>query len=143
MTFPNSTSLDGAWRLLPTDSFRQGFYPLDDDSWIEQDLPAHWQQHPLLERYAGKVVYRKRFPLQGPGARGQGPEDESASPTPDPWPPLLAASQRDLLLVAALLQQRGSRPARGLLRAAGARDHTLGRRREHAARRGRVPRRAR
>jgi beta-mannosidase len=63
MTFPNSTSLDGAWRLLPTDSFRQGFYPLDDDSWIEQELPAHWQQHPLLERYAGKMIYRKRFPL--------------------------------------------------------------------------------
>ena len=64
MTFPNSTSLDGAWRLLPTDSFRQGFYPLDDDSWIEQELPAHWQQHPLLERYAGKMIYRKRFPFQ-------------------------------------------------------------------------------
>jgi beta-mannosidase len=63
MTFPTSLSLDGAWRLLPIDTFRQGFYPLDDDSWIEQDLPAHWQQHPLLERYAGKMVYRKRFDL--------------------------------------------------------------------------------
>ena len=38
MTFPNSTSLDGAWRLLPTDSFRQGFYPLDDAAWLEQEL---------------------------------------------------------------------------------------------------------
>src|SRR5262245_16710133 len=63
MTFPHILSLDGAWRLLPVDSFRQGFYPLDDDAWIEQDLPAHWQQHPLLERYAGKLVYRKRFAL--------------------------------------------------------------------------------
>jgi beta-mannosidase len=63
MTFPQSLSLDGAWRLLPIDTFRQGFYPLDDDAWLEQELPAHWQQHPLLERYAGKMVYRKCFPL--------------------------------------------------------------------------------
>src|SRR4051812_8939677 len=64
MSFPNSLCLDGAWRLLPIDSFRQGFYPLDDDAWIEQELPAHWQQHPLLERYAGKMVYRKCFALE-------------------------------------------------------------------------------
>jgi beta-mannosidase len=64
MRFPNSISLDGAWRLLPIDSFRQGFYPLDDEAWIEQELPAHWQQHPLLERYAGKMVYRRCFALE-------------------------------------------------------------------------------
>jgi len=63
ITLPATVPLDGAWRLLPIDTFRQGFYPLDDDSWIEQELPAHWQQHPLLERYAGKMVYRKRFTL--------------------------------------------------------------------------------
>lgn len=68
MTLPSVRPLNDAWRLLPVDSFRQGFYPLDDDAWIEQDLPAHWQQHPLLERYAGKMVYRKRFALaQSPG----------------------------------------------------------------------------
>src|SRR5215216_6141171 len=61
MTFPITTTLDGTWQLRPTDTFRQGFYPLDDATWLEQDLPAHWQQHPLLESYAGKVVYRKRF----------------------------------------------------------------------------------
>lgn len=56
-------SLDGAWRLMPVDSFRQGFYALDDDAWLEQSLPAHWQQHPLLERYTGRMVYRRRFAL--------------------------------------------------------------------------------
>src|SRR5919202_3424313 len=66
MTFPAITCLDGTWRLLPIDAFRQGFYPLDDDTWLTQELPAHWQQHPLLERYAGKMVYRKRFTLQEP-----------------------------------------------------------------------------
>lgn len=63
MTFPETLCLDGAWQLLPIDTFRQGFYPLDDDAWLEQNLPAHWQQHPLLESYAGKMVYRKRFAL--------------------------------------------------------------------------------
>ena len=61
MTFPLSRTLDGEWQLLPIDAFRQGFYPLDDDAWLTQALPAHWQQQPLLERYAGKLVYRKRF----------------------------------------------------------------------------------
>src|SRR4051812_30209177 len=61
MTFPITTTLDGAWQLRPADTFRQGFYPLDDATWLEQELPAHWQQHPLLESYAGKLVYRKRF----------------------------------------------------------------------------------
>ncbi|MEN9937104.1 MAG: hypothetical protein RLZZ387_3683 [Chloroflexota bacterium] len=63
MAAPQVTLLNGAWRLLPVDSFRQGFYPLDDAAWLEQELPAHWQQHPLLERYTGKVVYRRRFAL--------------------------------------------------------------------------------
>jgi beta-mannosidase len=61
MTLPQLLSLDGAWQLLPIDEFRQGFYPLDDEAWLEQELPAHWQQLPLLEHYAGKMVYRKRF----------------------------------------------------------------------------------
>ena len=43
MTFPITTSLDGTWQLRPADTFRQGFYPLDDASWLEQELPAHWQ----------------------------------------------------------------------------------------------------
>jgi len=63
MTLPTTITLDGRWQLLPIDTFRQGFYPLEDAAWLDQELPAHWQQHALLERYAGKVVYRKRFPL--------------------------------------------------------------------------------
>jgi beta-mannosidase len=74
-------SLNGPWQLLPADTFRQGFYPLDDDVWVEHHLPAHWQQHPLFERYVGKMVYRKRFALQGTGNREQGIED-----SPDPRP---------------------------------------------------------
>ena len=83
LTLPNSLSLDGAWRLLPVDSFRQGFYPLDDDTWIEQHLPAHWQQHPLLERYSGKMVYRKRFTIKGMGDGGWG----MGSSSPNSHPP--------------------------------------------------------
>jgi beta-mannosidase len=63
MAFPRTTPLQGSWQLLPVDFFRQGFYPLDDEAWLEQALPAHWQQHPLLERYTGKMVYRRRFAL--------------------------------------------------------------------------------
>lgn len=66
MTIPSTLTLDGDWQLLPIGTFRQGFYPLDDDAWLTQTLPAHWQQHPLLERYAGKMVYRKRFGLEEP-----------------------------------------------------------------------------
>ena len=72
MTFPITTSLDGTWQLRPADTFRQGFYPLDDATWLEQDLPAHWQQHPLLESYSGKVVYRKRFAFEGLRTEGRG-----------------------------------------------------------------------
>src|SRR5258706_15463797 len=82
MTFPITMSLDGTWQLRPTDTFRQGFYPLDDATWLEQDLPAHWQQHPLLESYAGKVVYRKRFPLEAGGWRLEASEPQASSLQP-------------------------------------------------------------
>src|SRR5215216_6548108 len=85
MTFPITTTLDGTWQLRPTDTFRQGFYPLDDATWLEQELPAHWQQHPLLESYTGKVVYRKRFAAQGIGDRGWGMGIESPTPIPRYW----------------------------------------------------------
>lgn len=68
----NLMTLNGPWRLLPVDVFRHGFYPLDAAGWIEQELPAHWQQHPLLERYVGRMVYRKRFTLnERPAANDQ------------------------------------------------------------------------
>src|SRR6476620_4012939 len=92
MTFPLITALDGTWQLRPADTFRQGFYPLDDATWLEQDLPAHWQQHPLLESYTGKMVYRKRFAFQGLGVRGWGlgaerptPNPQSLTPNPRYW----------------------------------------------------------
>lgn len=87
MTFPKYFSLDGDWQLLPIDAFRQGFYPLEDDAWLTQTLPAHWQQHPLLERYAGKVVYRKRFTLEGMGVGGWGSGDSTHTPNPQPLNP--------------------------------------------------------
>src|SRR4051794_27507931 len=82
MTFPITTTLDGTWQLRPTDTFRQGFYPLDDATWLEQDLPAHWQQHPLLESYAGKMVYRKRFDLLELRTKNQEPKEAQTSPGP-------------------------------------------------------------
>ncbi len=57
----NVISLDGAWELIPTPSFRGNYY--SDERWLSVTVPGHWQQHPELERYAGKVVYRKRFEL--------------------------------------------------------------------------------
>ena len=80
MTCPITKTLDGTWQLRPTDTFRQGFYPLDDETWLEQDLPAHWQQHPLLERYAGKVVYRKRFQIEGLRTESRGLSPNEAMP---------------------------------------------------------------
>ena len=61
MAFPLVTSLDGRWRLRPTTAFQHGRYPADDAGWIEQDLPAHWQSHPLLEHYTGRMLYRRSF----------------------------------------------------------------------------------
>ncbi|HEU5016205.1 MAG TPA: glycoside hydrolase family 2 TIM barrel-domain containing protein [Roseiflexaceae bacterium] len=66
-------SLNGPWQLLPVDAFRQGFYPRDDRAWVEQQLPAHWQQHALFERYSGKMVYRKAFSLDERVPDGQSP----------------------------------------------------------------------
>lgn len=56
-------SLNGTWQLRPVERFNQGFYPPDDAGWLEQELPAHWQQHPVLRHHSGKVVYRRRFAL--------------------------------------------------------------------------------
>lgn len=49
------------WHVRPVERFNQGFYQLTGDSWIEQQLPAHWQQIQPLRFYTGKVVYRHRF----------------------------------------------------------------------------------
>jgi len=57
----NITSLDGTWELLPVEEFKDG-YP--EEGWLEMEVPSHWQQHPDLEFYAGKVVYRRAFSLR-------------------------------------------------------------------------------
>ncbi len=57
----NPVVLGPAWQLRLVARFNQGFYPLDDAGWLEQELPAHWQEHPRLQKHAGCVVYRLRF----------------------------------------------------------------------------------
>lgn len=62
-------ALNGRWQLRPVDAFsdalrRQALATDGADSaadWLTQELPAHWQQLPELEHYAGKVLYRRRF----------------------------------------------------------------------------------
>ena len=51
--------LSGAWQLRPVEAFAAE-YPATA-GWLEQDLPAHWQEHPALAGHSGKVVYRKTF----------------------------------------------------------------------------------
>lgn len=82
MNLPHTQLLGGDWQLMPIESFRQGFYPLDDDAWLTQTLPAHWQQHPLLDRYAGKMVYRKRFSAQRLGDGSWGLGQKTSNPHP-------------------------------------------------------------
>ncbi len=82
-------TLDGTWDLLPTEEFAQGYYPLDDQAWLTQELPAHWQQHPLLEYYAGKMVYRRRFAYAGNDSGVFTSAEHTASaPSPTSSPPL-------------------------------------------------------
>lgn len=49
-------SLNGTWQLLPVEEFKEE-YP--EEGWLSMEVPSHWQEHPQLESYAGKVVYRK------------------------------------------------------------------------------------
>ncbi|NIN70128.1 MAG: glycoside hydrolase [Anaerolineae bacterium] len=53
-----TTLLNGVWQLLPVKEFKD-HYP--EEGWLEMELPSHWQQHPDLEFYSGKMVYRKVF----------------------------------------------------------------------------------
>lgn len=54
-------TLDRNWELRPLAEFNYGIYPRDAAGWLPTRVPGHWQQHPELERHAGKVVYRCRF----------------------------------------------------------------------------------
>lgn len=53
-------TLNGIWQLRPLEPGADGSSD-DEEGWLEQELPAHWQQHPLLESYTGRVLYRRRF----------------------------------------------------------------------------------
>jgi beta-mannosidase len=65
----NTYCLNGDWELRPVDAFRQGFYPREQH-WHRAPVPGHWQEHPALQRHAGKVVYRRSFPAEPqPGRR--------------------------------------------------------------------------
>ncbi len=61
--------LDGPWQLRPVERLRNGRYP--EDGWLEQDLPAHWQQHPAMSTHTGSVVYRRRFEWPHPHRPGE------------------------------------------------------------------------
>lgn len=54
----STTSLAGTWELLPVQEFKDRY---DDEEWLEMEIPSHWQQHPDLGSYAGKMIYRKVF----------------------------------------------------------------------------------
>lgn len=54
-------TLSGLWQLLPVDTFSDDY--ASTGPWLEQTLPAHWQEHPALAQHTGKVVYRKTFRL--------------------------------------------------------------------------------
>jgi len=49
------------WALKPVDQFEHGFYTRDDSGWLPTKVPGHWQEHPELADYAGKVVYATHF----------------------------------------------------------------------------------
>lgn len=61
-------TLSSNWQIRPLDEFAQGIYPRDDAGWLATTVPGHWQQHPALERHAGKVIYRCRFGMGEPDA---------------------------------------------------------------------------
>jgi beta-mannosidase len=64
--------LSGTWQVRAVEEFSAAVReaPWEGEGWLTQDLPAHWQQHPALSRYTGKVVYRRRVTVDPqPGRR--------------------------------------------------------------------------
>lgn len=61
-------SLGGLWQLLPVSEFQEDYSFAQ--RWLEMKVPSHWQEHPTLESYVGKMVYRKEFAFRKkPGSR--------------------------------------------------------------------------
>jgi beta-mannosidase len=63
------------WFIRPLVRFEHGIYPRDDAGWQPATVPGHWQQLPGLEKHAGKVVYRCRFPFV---IDGYSPKEQAA-----------------------------------------------------------------
>jgi beta-mannosidase len=50
--------LSGPWEIIAVNRFSDAY---DFSNSLRITVPSHWQQHPDLCAYAGKVVYRRRF----------------------------------------------------------------------------------
>ncbi len=57
------TPFTAPWHMRPVATFQQGQYASDDPTWLECTIPSHWQQHPLLAHYVGRMVYRTQWSL--------------------------------------------------------------------------------
>ena len=60
-------SLSGAWKALAAEEAtrrRIGDINLDDDSWIDVEVPGLWRSTELLSE-AESVLYRRHFELHG------------------------------------------------------------------------------
>lgn len=54
--------LAGTWILSPVDEFTN--LDVSKLKKLKMEIPSHWQQHPDLEYYSGKVVYKKNFSMR-------------------------------------------------------------------------------
>lgn len=57
------TDLNGEWELHPVSEFSNLWLgeQAPAEGWIKQEIPAHWQEHPALQKHCGKMIYRKFF----------------------------------------------------------------------------------
>jgi beta-mannosidase len=77
--------LSDNWFIRPLGTFRQGQYNPDEDGWLPATVPAHWQQHPHLERHAGNVVYLCRFSTPTPPPPDDANQQTLAHPQARQW----------------------------------------------------------
>ncbi|NJP05575.1 MAG: glycoside hydrolase [Chloroflexaceae bacterium] len=74
----HSWMLNQNWQMQPVDAFAQGNDAHLPDAWLPANVPGHWQQHPSLKEYTGRVVYRCQF--------GQMPEDTALLTLQEQYP---------------------------------------------------------
>lgn len=80
-----SLTLADNWAMRPLDKFTRGAYAPDAADWLPAVVPGHWQQHPDLERHAGKVVYRCHFDLEDLKRAQREPIEWSTAPGTRCW----------------------------------------------------------